>query len=118
MTDAARGVARPGLKASLAGQTTAHLGSDQSITLLNGLNYVPHPTIQGYTTYTPALNRLDESFFRSDRSPRFVLQRYESIDDRLPALDDSLTQKLLYQHYDYAMEEGGLVGAGEVEDFT
>lgn len=107
--DAAQGVARPGLKAYLAGQTVAHLGSDQSITLLNGLNYVPHPTIQGYTTYTPALNRLDESFFRSDRSPRFVLQRYESIDDRLPALDDSLTQKLLYQHYDYAMEEGGLL---------
>ena len=109
LTDAAHDVARPGLKAYIAGQTVDHLGSDQSITLLNGLNYVPRPAIQSYTTYTPALNRLDESFFRSDRSPRFVLQRYGSIDDRLPALDDSLTQKLLYQHYDYAMEEGGLL---------
>jgi hypothetical protein len=109
LAEAARSVARPGLQGYIAGETVDHLGSDQSITMLNGLNYVPRPTVQSYTTYTPALNRLDESFFRSGRSPRFVLQRYGSIDDRLPALDDSLTQKLLYQHYDYAMEEGGLL---------
>ncbi len=109
MADTARGVARPGLKGYIAGETVDHLGSDQSITILNGLNYVPRPALQGYTTYTPALNRLDEAFFRSARSPRFVLQRYGSIEDRLPALDDSLTQRLIYQEYDYAMEEGGLL---------
>lgn len=105
----ARGVARPGLKGYIAGATVDHLGNDQSITLLNRLNYVPRPALQGYTTYTPPLNRLDEAFFRSERSPRFVIQRYGSIEDRLPALDDSLTQKLVYQEYDYAMEEGGLL---------
>lgn len=109
LAETARSVARPGLKGYIAGETVDHLGSDQSITLLNNLNYVPRPALQGYATYTPALNRLDESFFRSDRSPHFVLQRYGSIEDRLPALDDSLTQKLVFQHYDYAMEEGGLL---------
>lgn len=109
LADTARSVARPGLKGFIGNATVDHLGNDQSITLLNNLNYVPRPALQGYATYTPALNRLDESFFRSARSPQFVLQRYGSIEDRLPALDDSLTQKLVFQHYDYVMEEGGLL---------
>ncbi len=43
MADVARGVARPGLKGYIGGETVDHLGSDQSITMLNGLNYVPRP---------------------------------------------------------------------------
>ncbi len=109
LADTARSVARPGLQGYIGRETVDHLGSDQSVTLFNGFNYVPRPALQGYAAYTPALNRLDESFFLSPRSPHFVLQRYGSVDDRLPALDDSLTQRLLYQHYDFAMEEGGLL---------
>ncbi len=109
LAETARNVARPGLKGYLAGATVDHLGNDQSVTLLNDLNYVPRPALQGYATYTPPLNWLDAAFFRSARSPRFVLWRYGSIEDRLPALDDSLTQRLVFQHFDYAMEEGGLL---------
>lgn len=102
-------VARPGLAGYIGRERVDHLGADQAFTVLNRFNYVPRPAVQGYATYTPALNRLDEEFYRSDRAPRFVIQRYASVDDRLVALDDSLTQKLLYQNYDFAMEEGGLL---------
>lgn len=101
--------AKPTLRAYVGRETVDHLGADQAFTLLNGFNYTPSPTVQAYTAYTPALNRLDEAFYRSDRAPRFVIQRYGSIDERLIALDDSLTQKLIYQNYDYTTEEGGLI---------
>lgn len=109
LEDTTRLVDRPGLRGFVGRETVDHLGNDQAVAVLNRFNYRPRPAIQSYATYTPALNRLDESFYRSDRGPRFVLQRYGSIDDRPPALDDSLTQKLLYQDYDYVMEEGGVL---------
>lgn len=107
--NAAEQAAKPVIRAFVGDETVDHLGSDQGQSVLNRLNYTPRPAIQGYTTYTEALNKLDESFYRSDRAPRFVLQRYQSIDDRLITQDDSLTLKLLFQNYDYVFEEGGLL---------
>ena len=113
LDDALHGLARrvdqPNLRNIVGKNPLDHLGEDQVYTLLNGFNYTPRPAVQGYTTYTEALNRLDERFFLSDRGPRFVIQRFRSIDGRFPTLDDSLTLRLLLQTYDYTMEEGGLL---------
>lgn len=107
--NAADRAAKPTIRGFVQNETVDHLGSDQGQTVLNQLNYTPRPAVQGYTTYTDALNRIDEAFYLSDRAPKFVVQRYQSIDDRLISLDDSLTLKLLFQNYDYVVEEGGLV---------
>ncbi|MEO6567530.1 MAG: hypothetical protein ABIO94_02105, partial [Opitutaceae bacterium] len=90
-------------------ERVTHLGDDQAYTLLNKLNFAPMPTIQSYSAYTPALNRLDYRFLSSPNGPRYVLQRYQALQPRLPPLEDSLTQKALYQSYYYVMEENGLV---------
>lgn len=102
-------VDQPNLRNFIGQATVDHLGGDQAYTLLNRFNYTPRPAIQGYTAYTEVLNRLDESFYRSERGPAFVIQRFRSIDERFPTLDDSLTLRLLLQNYDYVMEEGGLL---------
>lgn len=90
-------------------ERVTHLGDDQAYTLLNGLNFAPMPTIQSYSAYTPGLNRLDYDFLTSPRGPHYVIQRYRALQPRLPPLEDSLTQKLLYQSYFYVMEESGLI---------
>jgi hypothetical protein len=90
-------------------ERVTHLGDDQAYTLLNGLNFVPMPTIQSYSAYMPGLNRLDREFLTSPRGPRYVIQRYRGLQPRLPPLEDSLSQKLLYQSYYYVMEESGLI---------
>jgi hypothetical protein len=107
--DAAALVHKPTIQAFVGNETVDHLGSDQGQTVLNRFNYTPRPAIQGYTTYTPALSKIDEAFYLSERAPRFVVQRYQSIDERLVSLDDSLALKVVFQNYDYVLEEGGLL---------
>jgi hypothetical protein len=102
-------VDQPNLRNLVGTDTVDHLGNDQAYTILNRFNYTPRPALQGYTAYTAPLNRLDEQFYLSDRAPRYVIQRFRSIDGRFPTLDDSLTLRLLLQNYDYTMEEGGLL---------
>jgi hypothetical protein len=106
---AAHTAERKFLTAYVGKERVTHLGDDQGYSLLNGLNFVPMPTIQSYSAYTPGLNRLDVDFLTSDRGPKFVIQRYRALLPRLAPLEDSFTQKLLYQTYYYVMEEGGLI---------
>jgi len=109
MTHLAAKIDQPNLRLIVGNDPVDHFGGDQVYTLLNRFNYTPRPAIQSYTAYTPALSRLDEQFYLSERGPEFVIQRFRTIDDRLPTLDDSLTLRLLLQTYDYVMEEGGLL---------
>jgi len=64
------------------------LGWDQDVALLNGFNYRLHPIFQDYSAYTPALQRLNNSFFDPSSGPEFILWRYDPIDDRYPTLED------------------------------
>jgi hypothetical protein len=100
---------QPNLRHIVGRSPVDHFGGDQIYTLLNRFNYTPRPTIQSYTAYTEPLNRLDEQFYLSNRGPDFVIQRFRSIDERFPSLDDSLTLRLLLHSYNYVMEEGGLL---------
>ncbi|HET7536838.1 MAG TPA: hypothetical protein VFJ90_10310, partial [Candidatus Didemnitutus sp.] len=100
---------QPNLRNIVEHSTVDHLGEDQIYTLLNHFNYTPRPAVQGYTTYTEGLNRLDEQFYLSPRAPQFVIQRFRTIDGRFPTLDDSLALRRLLETYDYTMEEGGLL---------
>lgn len=85
------------------------LGNDQAFAFFNELNYRPRPVFQSYFPYTEKLQRLNGDFMRSDRAPEFMLQRVQTIDYRLPALEDSLTTRYLYHHYSFMMEEEGFL---------
>ncbi|MBS0662185.1 MAG: hypothetical protein JSR48_02900 [Verrucomicrobia bacterium] len=81
------------------------LGAEQSIAMLGSLHYTPRPVFQGYYAYTPALSRLNEGFYASDRGPRFVLQKLQTIDGRVPTLDDARVLAQLFTHYALVAEE-------------
>lgn len=97
----------PGIKALTAGQTVDIFGNEQAYALFNDLNYRPRPALQSYAAYNKRLQQLDLDFMASNRGPAVVLQKINSntIDDRLPSLDDALAVRYLYHHYDYVMEE-------------
>ncbi|GAB1487930.1 hypothetical protein MASR2M8_03720 [Opitutaceae bacterium] len=68
---------------------------------LNGLNYRPRPMGGGaFNSYNAYLMGLNREFIRDPaRRPDYYLMRFETIDNRLAALDDSLTLLELLNHY-------------------
>lgn len=81
------------------------VGNEQAYAIFNGFNYRPRPVFQSYFPYTKHLQQLNEAFMRSDRAPEYVLQKVQTIDYRLPSLDDSLVTRYLYHHYSYILED-------------
>lgn len=67
--------------------------------LVNEMNYQARPVIQGFVAYTPALQDLNEEYFRSAGRPRFVLLCHESTDGRFPALEDSAALNYVLNNY-------------------
>jgi len=80
-------------------------GFDQAIAIYNQLNYRPRPVFQSYSAYSPELARLNADFYRSERIPDFVLLKILSIDQRLPAMDDSAVLYLITHRYKYVLTE-------------
>jgi hypothetical protein len=83
------------------------LGFEQAVALYHPFNYQPRPVFQGYSAYTPYLARLNERFFAGDQAPEFVLFKLQTIDGRLPTMDDPLVLRLLAQRYHYIISEQG-----------
>jgi hypothetical protein len=97
----------PRVRAAVGNATIDVLGHEQAVALFNGLNYHPRPVFQSYSTYTPRLARLNQDFYVSARAPRFVLLKIQTIDGRLPAMDDSLLLNLFVHYYKYLLSEKG-----------
>ena len=83
------------------------LGYEQGVALFNDFNYQPRPVIQSYCTFMPSLVKLNGDFFASEKAPQFVLLKVESIDGRLPALDDARVLLLLAHRYQFLRWEKG-----------
>lgn len=76
--------------------------------LLNDLNYSPRPVPQSYSVHTVGLEGANLEFYRSHRAPRFVLFRFDSIDERYPTQDDALVLAELPRLYEPVLQEKGL----------
>ncbi|MDI1318912.1 MAG: hypothetical protein PSW75_01795, partial [bacterium] len=81
------------------------IGYDQAYALFNSFHYRPRPVFQSYSAYTPELARLNADFYRSDRAPDYVLLRVNSIDERLPGMDDSAVLYIISHRYEYVLSE-------------
>lgn len=77
--------------------------------LANNLNYRPRPIFQGYCAYTPYLQDLNLSFYRSEKRPQFLLFNMETIDNRFPALDDATLLPFILGNYKPVVKEGDFV---------
>lgn len=84
-------------------------GHEQSAALLNTFNYHPRPVFQGYQTCSPALAELNAAWFIRPSAADFFLARVETIDDRLPALDDARLLPLLLAHAKPIAEDAGFL---------
>lgn len=79
----------------------------QGIALLNDLTYRPRPMFQIYTAVSHALNELNRDFYRGETAPDFVLLKFETLDGRFPAGDDSGTLEEILTSYEVVAYEKG-----------
>lgn len=75
---------------------------EQSCLLAAGLPWQPRPVLQSYSAYTPALARLNENHLRGADAPQQLLYRLQTIDGRLPALDDGVSLPAMLDNYTLA----------------
>jgi hypothetical protein len=102
--------ALPRVRAEVGDHTIDVFGYEQGIALLNAFNYTPRPIFQGYSAYTPSLIKANTAFYSSSQAPDYVLLKYQTIDDRYPALDDAgVLRQLLYNYKPLFEEEGYLL---------
>jgi hypothetical protein len=87
------------------GATLDVLGFEQGVAILNRFNYRPRPVIQSYSTFTPALAKLNRDFFKSADAPKYVLSKIQAIDHRLPSMDDPYVLLLLAYRYEFLRTE-------------
>lgn len=99
----------PQTKELVGDATVDVLGSDQGVALFNRFNYRPRPVIQSYSTFTPFLSALNRDFIASDHAPDYILMKLQSIDYRLPGMDDSHVLRLLPHRYDFMHAETGFL---------
>jgi hypothetical protein len=88
----------PRVRARVGRETIDVFHYEQGAVLLNGLRWQPRP-VPSYATYTPDLLRLNAAFFESDAAPRFVLYRHQTLDDRVPMLDDAAAIQVVLRRY-------------------
>lgn len=99
----------PQIKAAVGDASVDVLGCEQAVAVANRLNYTPNPTVQSYSSYTPALAELVMSFYKSARAPRFVLYKLQPIDDRVPTVENPQLLVHLLRHYEPTLVERGYV---------
>jgi len=71
----------------------------QTCLLARQLPWQPRPVFQSYSAYTPALARLNEAHLRGSRAPAQLLYALQTIDERLPALDDGMSLPAMLDNY-------------------
>jgi hypothetical protein len=82
----------------------------QGYVFANHLNWRPRPGFQSLTAYTPHLLEANAAFLRSNRAPEYLLLASTTLDDRLPALDDTLAwQEILHRYRPVLIEKGYLL---------
>lgn len=85
---------------------------ETSIIGANNLNWDPRPIFQSYTDYTPWLDRLNDKFLNSDRSPEYYVwfkrktrPEITSLRGRMLFNDDPLTSLDILRNYQMVLRE-------------
>jgi len=93
---------------ALVGRATIDiLGYEQATALFNDFNYHPRPIFQSYSVFNPYLEQVNRRFYEAESAPEFVLLKVQSIDYRMPMMDDSGVWRLLPHQYDFVQTERG-----------
>jgi hypothetical protein len=80
---------------------------DLSLLIVSSNNTKHRPIFQSYSSYTPNLINLNSKFLSNPNSPDNILFRIQTIDNRLPSMDDGLSYINLIQNYNlYKLDKG------------
>lgn len=79
---------------------------DQAILIVSGAEWDPRPVLQSYSVYTPELIRLNEQHLRGIDAPQWILFDLQTINGRLPSLDDGLSWPALLDNYSFVSYDG------------
>lgn len=72
---------------------------NQTALIASGNRWSPRPVPQSYSAYTPELARLNRDFLLGPHAPENIFFSVETIDRRLPSLDDGPSWPILLQRY-------------------
>lgn len=100
------------LNFKMSGTTDIYFDQQSSL-LAAGYRWDPRPVLQSYSAFTPELILLDEQHLRSARAPDNLIFRLETIDDRLPSLDDGLSWPAIMDNYTVDKLSNGWVHLGK-----
>jgi hypothetical protein len=104
-TDALRRARLPGSMRRIIGEASVDVYPwNASYVRANQLTWVNRPLPASFNAYTPALDVLNATFFRSDRRPAFLIWHSSlggllSIDDRHLFWDEPRTLQAIVDHY-------------------
>jgi hypothetical protein len=79
---------------------------EQSVLLASDNKWNPRPIFQSYSAYTPTLAKLNEQHLRKSDAPDWVLVDLETVQGRLPSLDDGASWPALLDNYTYVSYDG------------
>ena len=82
---------------------------EQSVLLASSNQWDPRPVIQSYSAYTPDLLELNEQHLRGLDAPAWVLIDLQTIQGRLPTLDDGASWPALFDNYAFVSYDGRYV---------
>ncbi|AGH82610.1 hypothetical protein RSP781_00650 [Ralstonia pseudosolanacearum] len=82
---------------------------EQSDLIASGNRWNPRPVLQSYSAYTPALAWANRDHLQGPAAPDTIFFRAETIDGRLPALDDGPSWFALLEHYRPENLQGGFL---------
>jgi hypothetical protein len=72
---------------------------EQTFVIYNKLNYSPRPVFQTYQAYTPTLDKLNSSFYDSEKAPNYLLFSNHTTDTRNPFWEETQTKLSIYENY-------------------
>ncbi|MGB8852707.1 MAG: hypothetical protein WCC69_03980 [Pirellulales bacterium] len=99
-------MALPTARGLIGNEPVDVFGYSQDYAIANQLNYTPRPVFQSYSVYTRHLAELNDRFYRSPRSPHWLLFELGSIDGRFPSLEDAHALRTILRDYRQAGEDG------------
>lgn len=99
--------ALPRLKARINGHTVDVFGNEGGVAILNGLEYRPRPMFQSFSAYNQYLLERNERYYEGEQAPKFIIFKYQAIDEKLPCESDSKALEAVLWRYRPIDAEGG-----------